>query len=315
VVNTTVNGVAMAGPVSGQVCAYALNAAGSVGTTTLDCANTTPATGAFSLTIPDYVGNIILLATGTYIDEATGQTITLANPNALRAATGWDTAGQTISVAITPLTEAALRAAQNAGGLTEANILAAMLNLANALDMGAANGDAAYDLIAGLVPTLSGGSNAQLAYAAFLDLFSTAQSQHCGSNSGCTLFSYLDHVLGQIGSQTGTNLFRQSLEQAYTAWQAAQADAPYVCSYTGGEFICVPNTGGGGNNGGGNNGGSGNFNLTIIVSATTFGQTVSETVRVTDIDKPSNQSEFCDPVKNPILASRSTLLLAAAALP
>jgi hypothetical protein len=168
----------------------------------LACDDTTPATGAFNLTIPDYVGNVLLAATGTYVDEATAQTVTLAAQNAMTSVLGWDVAGQTFNVAITPLTEAAMRAAKTAGGLTEANVLAAMQNLANVLNMGAASGDAAYDAIAGTLPVLTGGTNTQLAYAAFLDLFSTAQSQYCGSNSNCNLFSYLDHVLGLIGNQT-----------------------------------------------------------------------------------------------------------------
>ncbi len=288
---TTINGTVMAGPVSGQVCAYTLSATGQVGGTALACTNTTPATGAYTLSIADYVGNVLLSATGTYVDEATAKTVTLNAQNALSSVIGWDVAGRTFNVAITPLTEAAIRAAKAAGGITEANVEKAMLDLARALNMDATTGEAAYDSIVGILPALSGGGNDQLAYAAFLDLFSTAQSQYCGSNGNCNLFSYLDHVLGQISSQTGVDTFRQSLQQAYTAWQAAQADAPYVCSYTGTDFTCVPNTGG---NNGGNNGGTGNYNLNIVVTALGFNQAFN----VNSVAKPSTQSEFCDPALN-----------------
>lgn len=296
---TTINGVAMAGPVAGQVCAYSLGSTGSIGATALACANTTPSTGAYSLSIADYVGQVILAATGTYTDEATGQTMTLTAQNPLRSLAGWSSAGGNWNVAITPLTEAALRGAQNAGVLSQANFSNALFSLATALGLNSANADEAIEDLIKNLPSLSGANNEALGYAALLDLFSTAQSQYCASNANCTLFDYLNQVTDYLGSQAGMSQFSQAMQQAYTAWQTAQANAPYVCTYTGGMFSCVPNSGGGGNGGGGDTGGggdnggggivTGNYNLNLIVTA----MGVSTPIQIANVPKPNTQDEFC----------------------
>jgi len=294
---TTVSGVAMAGPISGQVCAYPIGSNGAVGASSLACVNTDPTSGAYSMTIADYIGNIMLAVTGTYIDEATGQTITLTTQNPLRSITGWQSAGGTWNAAITPLTEAAMRAALASGNVSESAFQAAVLNLANAMGLAPADFQEAFDDLFETLPALTGSNLGARTHASLLDLLSTAQSQYCAGDSNCTLFDYLNSVAAFLGSSAGSSQLGQSMQAAYSQWQAAHANDPYVCSLGASGFVCTPNSGNGGNAGGGNggnagggNGGSsGNYNLNLIVNA--LGTTTP--ITITSVPKPDTQDEFC----------------------
>lgn len=111
---TVVKGVASKGPIDGKAKIYALNADGSKGSllSTADVIS-----GVYEANIGSYTGPVIIEVTGSYKDEATGNTISL-DPNApLRAAVSG--ASGTVSTAVTPLTELAVR---KAGALTPSNI-------------------------------------------------------------------------------------------------------------------------------------------------------------------------------------------------
>lgn len=115
----TVSGVASKGPLSGaSLCAYAITN-GSKGAPIGSCVQS-PATGAYTLDLGTYTGPVLLEATGgSYVDEATGTTLTLATP--LRSVLPNFTGGST-SAAVTALTELAYQlAAASTGGLTAAN--------------------------------------------------------------------------------------------------------------------------------------------------------------------------------------------------
>lgn len=124
--STTISGVASKGLLQGAtISAYALDAAGSKGV--LLGTATTDVFGAYSLELGAYSGNVLLEASGgTYIDEATGASISNAVPfrAALTNVTG------SIGTAITPFTEIAV---QKAGTLTAANIDQANTILSNML--------------------------------------------------------------------------------------------------------------------------------------------------------------------------------------
>jgi hypothetical protein len=294
----TIHGVAMAGAIQGKVCAFPVNAAGVIGETALACTSSEQGNGAFYLTIADYIGDVILASSGSYVDEHTAETIYLDEKKALRSATGWNAGGVTKSVAITPLTEAAVRAAIAAGGATHANIVNAMRDIALALHMDTANADAAYDSIAGTLPRLTTDNNSQLGYAAFLDLLSTAQFQYCGNEDGCDVFRYLDHVLGLIRSQSGTEQFRRSLQEAYAIWRPAQVYAPFACDYSSGDFICVPQTPASRTD----TGVTGHHNVNVR-----FNTPGASPFDISNVSKPNTLDEFCA-VAIPLLVSQNQVV-------
>lgn len=125
--SAVISGNAVKGPISkGTVTAYAVTSSGgkgsALGTTSTDV------NGSYSLTLT-YTGPVLLeIPGGSYIDEATGQTVNVPTSpgSGLQAVVNNVTAGSALHVQITPLTAmAAARAQAMAGGLTAANIDAA----------------------------------------------------------------------------------------------------------------------------------------------------------------------------------------------
>ncbi len=122
-------GTAVKGPVNGaSVTAYGI----SNGMMGAQLASTsTDSLGNFTISLGNYTGPLMLqMAGGTYIDEATGATMTVASGDVMTAvltslSTG--STGTTLSgIQITPLTSMAQAMAKNmSGGLTDANIAAA----------------------------------------------------------------------------------------------------------------------------------------------------------------------------------------------
>ena len=120
-------GQAIKGPISnGTVTAYDLTSSGTKGSAL--GATTTDANGNYSLTL-SYTGPALLEVTGgSYIDEASRQTVNVptAPGSGLQAVLSNVATGSTIQAQITPLTSmAAARAQAMNGGLTLANIDAA----------------------------------------------------------------------------------------------------------------------------------------------------------------------------------------------
>ncbi|MEJ2653058.1 MAG: fibronectin type III domain-containing protein [Gammaproteobacteria bacterium] len=121
---STINGYASKGPVAdGTATAYAI-ANGAIGSA-LGTA-TTNADGAYSISIENHTGPVLIEVTGgTYIDEATGDTLALPNApgNGLTAAVESVTAGQTLNIQVTAVTTQATDLARcRPGGLTADNI-------------------------------------------------------------------------------------------------------------------------------------------------------------------------------------------------
>jgi hypothetical protein len=122
----TISGNAVKGPVSGAtVSAYGVSngAAGSaLGSATTD------AHGAFTLSVGNYSGPVMLrLVGGTYTDEATGSNMSMAASDAMTAVLANVAAGSIVSgVQMTPLTSMAQAIAVHmAGGMSSANIATA----------------------------------------------------------------------------------------------------------------------------------------------------------------------------------------------
>ena len=108
-----ISGLASKGLISGgTVNVYEVNDDGQKGD--LLGSTTTDSAGAYSLDIGDYDGPVLVEVTGgTYIDEATGETMDL--DGTLRAALS--SVSGDVDVAVTPLTEIAVRMAEAGGGL------------------------------------------------------------------------------------------------------------------------------------------------------------------------------------------------------
>jgi hypothetical protein len=127
-----ISGTAAKGPVSGgTVTAYAIGngaAGGQIASAITD------AQGNFSLSVGSYSGPVMLqLSGGTYADEATGTTMTMATGDVMTAVIPTMSAGTTVSgIQMTPLTSMAQTMAQHmTGGMTDANISAANTAVGN----------------------------------------------------------------------------------------------------------------------------------------------------------------------------------------
>src|SRR6185369_12017159 len=108
--DTVISGMASKGPIDGTAKIYALNSNGSKGNL---LTNADIVSGAYTAKIGKYAGPIIIEVSGSYTDEATGSTLTIADKTPLRAALS--NASGEVKVAVTPLTELAV---QKAGALT-----------------------------------------------------------------------------------------------------------------------------------------------------------------------------------------------------
>jgi len=268
--STTITGVAMAGPFSsGQVCAYKV-AAGAQGDQ-LACAQVNPADSGFSLTVQGYVGDVVLaiLSGAVYDDEATPgvDTTTLTAP--LRSFVSIN--GGQVSVALTPMTEAAIRLA---GSMNGTAIQAAAQQFAAAYGL-TGNG---LDLFATL-PKATVSNALQEAYRQALAFMSGLQA-----GSGMPLETYLAGL-----NQAGLGQYAQQV-QAYIG-----AHLPSNCTFAANTLVCsMPGSGGG--NGGGDSGGgdpvpSGNYRLDVTVSTNLGGSLPA--VTILNIPKPNTQDEFC----------------------
>jgi hypothetical protein len=121
-----VSGTVVKGPVSGaSVTAYAVTN-GTMGAQV--GGGMTDSMGNFTISIGDYSGPLMLQASGgTYTDEATGTTMTMAAGDVMASVVPSVSAGATTSgIQVTPLTSMAhSRVHHMAGGITPANITAA----------------------------------------------------------------------------------------------------------------------------------------------------------------------------------------------
>ncbi|BCS55759.1 hypothetical protein [Geobacter sp. SVR] len=124
---TTVSGVASKGIFTGgTVKVYALNSDGSKGT----LLNTVSinADGSYTAAIGGYAGPVLTEASGSYTDEATGTAMQVSENAPLRAAV--QNASGNVQVAITPLTEIAVRKATDTA---TSKITVASIGASNAL--------------------------------------------------------------------------------------------------------------------------------------------------------------------------------------
>lgn len=133
----SISGTATKGPVgNATVVAYAV-ANGQMGTQIGTA--TTDVNGNFTLAVGGYAGPVMLqIGGGTYVDEATGTTMTMAPGDVMTAVMAGFTAGATVGgIQVTPVTAMAQAMAQlMTGGMTEANIAAANAAMGNYFAVG-----------------------------------------------------------------------------------------------------------------------------------------------------------------------------------
>lgn len=130
--NGIISGTAVKGPVGGgTVTAYAI----SNGTMGAQLASaTTDAQGNFQISIGAYSGPVMLqLSGGTYVDEASGTTMSMSPGDVMAAVVPSVTSGGTVSnIQVTPLTSMAQAMAKiKVGGMSETNIAAANTSVGN----------------------------------------------------------------------------------------------------------------------------------------------------------------------------------------
>lgn len=232
VVVNTVAGVASKGPLSGAtLCAYAITG-GTKGAAIGSCVQSA-ASGAYTLDLGTYTGPVLLEATGgSYVDEATGTTVTLATP--LRSVLS-NFAGGSTSAAVTALTELAYQlAAAAAGGLSAANIQSALATVQS--NFGVADILTTQPVDALSLP--AGAAADQKAYALAL---ATVSQYLKAQPAGATLASAMQTIRVCLAAAAQCGTLASDLAAAMGSFQGAHA------GYTG---LSLPSTGFGGATGG-----------------------------------------------------------------
>ncbi len=227
--STTVSGTAMAGPfLSGQACAYKVSN-GAKGALLGSCANL--ASSAFTIDIGDYTGDVLIeIAAGaTYDDEANPGDDVTGTPltGSLRSLIHVGSSGGSVNLAVTPLTETAIRLAGVT--LNDATVQAALSQLAALLPT-VANFDPRTTL-----PVAT--TEAGLAYQQMLRALS--QMQWVAGGNGAYdggLDAYLTALQGRIGSN-GAGVGADLLGQI-------NAGLSGNCAVTGGVLSCAIAQGG-----------------------------------------------------------------------
>lgn len=190
--NTIVTGIASKGPVSkGTVKIYAVNNGAK---DTLLTTVSTDDNGRYAATLGNYNGPIIVEASGSYLDEATGSIKTISADNPIRAALSM--AKGSVTLPVTALTELAV---QNAGITLTPDTIDAANRLVSALFK--------VDIINTLpvAPTtaaLAGATQAQKDYTLALATVSQMASTSAGASDGEKLTNSLAILANGI-SATG----------------------------------------------------------------------------------------------------------------
>ncbi len=123
-VNGTISGTAVKGPVAGStVTAFSINSNGTKGESM--GVGQTDSQGGFSVSVGDHSGPVLLeMRGGTYMDEATGNNMTMHQNDSMTAVMPSMTSSSAVSgIHMTPMTSMAQSMAQNMpGGMTGENI-------------------------------------------------------------------------------------------------------------------------------------------------------------------------------------------------
>ena len=194
--DTVVSGVATKGPFLQDSTVNVYAVANGVKGALLVQAKTSDNNGSYSANLGSYTGPVIVEVSGTYQDEATGGTVTVADTAPIRAAL--PLVQGSVTLPVTPLTELAVQ--KTGGSLSAADITAANTLVSEIFKV---------DIVATLpvAPTaaaLSGATQAQKDYTLALAAVSQMASQAAGASDTEKLQSALAD-LSQGISATGMN--------------------------------------------------------------------------------------------------------------
>jgi hypothetical protein len=217
--STTISGSAVKGPVGGGIVTVTTLAGNVLGTTT-----TSPA-GTYSLTI-SYNGDVVVeIQGGTYLDEATNQTVTLNQLKAIANASG---GAQTVHV--TPLTYLAYVYSGN----TASGFNTALTNLATQFGMTGTN-------LLTTLPNVSTGTTQ--AYGQVL----RAMSQYVATQVRTTPTFNLERLINLMGTASSFNAaFQTAFSTAFTTVNPAGQTLTFAFNGAG---ITIGGTGAGGGSG------------------------------------------------------------------
>lgn len=216
--NAVVSGVASAGIISGgTVKVFAAYSSANEVKKQLGSTGTTDGNGNYSIAINGYSGPVIIEVTGgTYTDEATGTTQVIPAAAPLRAAV--NVTSGTVSTAVTPLTELALRLAKSAAKkLTTANMDAANSMISQLFKMDIV----ATSPVAPSAAAFESATQAQKDYALALATISELMK-----TNGTDLTSTLAALLGKITIAGGIT-DSATVTSLSTALSAFLADTTY----------------------------------------------------------------------------------------
>ena len=256
--SSTLNGVAMAGPfLSGQVCAYQVTN-GAKGALLGTCTPIIAATSSFSVDVGTYTGDVLVeVSNATYDDEANPNDNVTGTPltGTLRNLIHVGSTGATVTLAVTPLTEAALRL--TGATLDNTHMQAAVAQIAGLLPLGSG-----VDLR--LTPP-EAGTAAGLAYREALRALSQLQWGVAGAGQFAGhLDTFLSNLAGQMG---GANTLAADLLGQINSGMNSN------CALAAGVLSCSVASGG---NSGGSGGGSSTPSVTSYTPSTgAVGSTVT----------------------------------------
>lgn len=201
--SSSASGVASAGPVrNGVIKAYGVSAVdGAKGA--LLASTTTDANGSYSINLGSYEGALLVeLEGGTngvskYTDEATAADVTLpAGTVFLRAAVSNITIGVPVNIALTPLTELAVKRSTIAGNSPPAAIIAANQVISDHYNVDIVGVNPVAPTTAAM--NASGVTDAQRTYTLIL----AALSQQAGAATTTALTTLLGTINSGIGTTT-----------------------------------------------------------------------------------------------------------------
>jgi hypothetical protein len=252
---SNVSGIASKGPLNGAtVCAFSIT--NGLKSAALGTCATTSSTGNYNIDLGSYIGPVLFEATGgTYVDEATGNTVMLAAT--LHSMLSSMTSGAT-TAAITPLTEVAYQMANTGtGALTSANIQAAIASVQNKFGVADIVGTLPVDALN--LP--AGATGAQKTYALAL----ATVSQYLNGQTGSTLASALQALQSCLSTPTTCGTIGTNLNSAM---------GTFMAGHTGFTGVTLPvasigsasSSVGGTTNGGGSNAGSATGGTTTVTS-------------------------------------------------
>lgn len=242
---TTVTGVVSKGVIrGGTVNIYSPAPSGDITGKILLTSVTTNDQGGYSASLGSYKGIVLIEASGTYTDEATGTQLSIPEGAPLRSVAVIATAGEAKVMAVSPLTELAARKALSGTILTESSVAAANALLSNLFQ---------FDIVATLpvppsLPSMTGATQAQRDYTIALAAISEMAASAGSLSQVLNTFSSDLAATGRFSAptvssfQTATTTFLADTLHNQTGVSAPSQAILSVGYYTGTLYLATQGT-------------------------------------------------------------------------